>query len=107
MLFYAKRPKIDMGHTTVYTGMEHTRKDNRIGCKKDANKSSEVDHYENAVRSYYRLYVRSVLVVTSCSAMEHINTVCQILEVLLIFIWHTLVIQLFWHYSYSQMPCKL
>ena len=29
--------KIDMGHTTSYTGMEHTRKYNRIGFKEDAN----------------------------------------------------------------------
>ena len=29
--------KIDMGHATVYTGMEHTRKYNRIGCKEVTN----------------------------------------------------------------------
>ena len=28
-----------------------------------------MDHYENALRSHYRLFVRSVLVVTACSAM--------------------------------------
>ena len=29
--------KIDMGHTTVYMGMEYTRKYNRIGYKEVAN----------------------------------------------------------------------
>ena len=37
--FYEKKVeslKIDMGHTTVYTGMEHTRKYNRAGCNEIA-----------------------------------------------------------------------
>ena len=40
MLFTRKKMesrKIAMGHTTVYTGMEHTRKYNRAGCNEIAN----------------------------------------------------------------------
>ena len=53
------------------------------------------------------LYVRFVLVVTAYSAMEHINTVCQILEVLLIFIWRTLVILLFWQLLIQSDDLKI
>ena len=66
-----------------------------------------MDHYENALRSHCRLYVRSVLVVTACAAMEHINTVCQILEVLLIFIWRALVMQLFWQLLIQSDDLKI
>lgn len=51
-MFFTRKMEIrksDMGHITVYTRIEYTRKYSRKSCKEVANLFSDVDRYENTL----------------------------------------------------------